>query len=166
MQNRYSRGQLKMIKVARLYQVSLVRAALNWQMLFVSVSAGWSWTRYRPRGAGHLQFSKKKKKKAELEIAPTKWKPVWISVQVMVTVWPLCWQNINSCDALVAVSVTAYRLNGASLSMLSFWSLNKLFIMVISGFFLQHSRGWWVEWARFNQLKKRALCVVCAYKTL
>lgn len=143
MQNRYSRGQLKMIKVARLYQVSLVRAALNWQMLFVSVSAGWSWTRYRPRGAGHLQFSKKKKK-AELEIAPTKWKPVWISVQVMVTVWPLCWQNINSWDALVAVSVTAYRLNGASLSMLSFWSLNKLFIMVISVFFfsIPMADGW------------------------
>lgn len=85
-----------------------------------------------------------RKKKAELEIAPTKWKPVWISVQVMVTVWPLCWQNMNSWDALVAVSVTAYRLNGASLSMLSFWSLNKLFIMVISVFFfsIPMADGW------------------------
>lgn len=121
-----------------------------------------------PRGAGHLQFpkkQKKKKKKPELEIAPKKWKPVWISVQVMVTFWPLCWQNFNSCDALVAVSVTAYKLNGASLSMLSFWSL-KNFLPSWFHFFLQHSHGWWVKWAHFNQLKKRALCVVYSYKTL
>lgn len=71
-----------------------------------------------PRGAGHLQFSKKKKGR------------IGNSTNQMKASLNLCTGDghslapllteYNSCDALVAVSVAAYMLNGASLRMLSF----------------------------------------------
>lgn len=110
------------------------------------------------RGAVHLQFFKpklkqntqqtnKKGRKAEdLEIAPGKWRPVLNlhmadghSLTSLLTQYQvLCYLS------LVAVSVAVYILNGASLSMFSFWRLKKLVMIMTSVFFLQLSCGWWV----------------------
>lgn len=73
-----------------------------------------------PRGAGLFSSLREKKEEEEekgrIGNSTNQMKASLDLCQMMVTVWPLCWQNINSCDALVAVSVTAYMLNGASLS--------------------------------------------------